>query len=202
MYHFPSLSLALSAAVSPDDDYIIRSPTPIDRIVAGANHFLLLTSSSSVYSIGDDRFSQSGGIVPPSTSTSRAPTLNLIEFFSGLFPISITAGDLHSAVITADKSVYIFGKDQEGQCGGGGGGEPSLITLASGEQEEEPEVDQVACGSNHTVLLTSNGDVWVCGLSELCLGLAAEALSAGLTRRIRSSRSIRSDDYISGVLSL
>jgi alpha-tubulin suppressor-like RCC1 family protein len=173
MYYFSSLS-------SPSYQ-IIRSPSRIDDISAGANHFLLLTTGEFLYSFGDNRFDQCGhsrpfSIIPlPSTSSStplnlvteekiqveeRDRILNPIEFFSGLSPLHISTGDLHSVVLTSDGSAYIFGKDH---------GSPSLINLLEGEdatEEEEPTIVRVACGSGHTMLLTREGDVWGSGLSR------------------------------------
>lgn len=138
----------------------IRNPSsePILHIAAGAGHFLLLTANS-VYSYGDDRFAQSG--------TSSLPTnseLHHIDFFDGLYPALIAAGDSHSAVVTRDGSLYMFGSDAEGQCGGFGG-EPNLVTLLEGGvEDEELEVTAVTCGANHTAIATKTGSLGKSGI--------------------------------------
>lgn len=90
----------------------------------------------------------------------RDRILNPIEFFSGLSPLHIATGDLHSVVLTSDGSAYIFGKDH---------GAPALINLVEGEnatEEEEPTIVKVACGSGQTMLLTREGDAWGSGSSR------------------------------------
>lgn len=137
------------------------SKDPVLKIIAGASHFLLLTASS-VLSFGDNRFKQCGISHSPPSSTF----LSLVDYFEGLLPVEIAAGDVHSAVVTADGSLYVFGADMEGQCGGNGG-EPNLVDLEDGDLDDEPEVVGVACGSSHTVVRTNSGDVWLTGSSEL-----------------------------------
>lgn len=146
----------------------IRNPSgeSITQIVAGAGHFLLLTANS-LLSYGDDRFAQSGSPSSPTT----IPQLHHIDFFDGLYPALIAAGDSHSAVVTRDGSLYMFGSDSEGQCGGFGG-EPNLVTLLEdGVEEESIVVTAIACGAHHTVVTTRSDSVdksgiFVAGSSE------------------------------------
>lgn len=145
----------------------IRNPSgeSITQIVAGAGHFLLL-SANSLLSYGDDRFAQSGSSSSPTTN----PQLHRIDFFDGLYPTLIAAGDSHSAVVTRDGSLYMFGSDAEGQCGGFG--EPNLVTfLEDGVEDESLEVTAIACGASHTVIATKSGSldkpgIFVAGSSE------------------------------------
>lgn len=186
IYYFPSLSDALSPTYVPT---ILLNPSssPILQLVAGASHFLFLTSTS-VLSYGDNRFSQCGthSSVPVSTIS-----LSIIDFFEGLQPTTIAAGDLHSCVITNGGALYTFGADMTGQCGGFGG-EPTLVNLKPDEEDEDPdEVISVACGSQHTVLVTTLGQVWSSGLSESSypsLALLESTTDAELRRQTRSTR--------------
>lgn len=138
--------------------------TRILSIASGASHFLLLTTSGTVLAFGDNRFSQCGFSSLPSVDSLRE-----LDFFSGLEPVEVACGAFHSAVRTRDGSLYVFGSDSEGQCGGEGegGGTPKLVELAGdgADVEDEPEVTLVACGSFHTALVTDKG-VYAAGLSE------------------------------------
>lgn len=177
IYYFPALDSMLYE--------IIKSPTKIDQIQAGANHFLLLTRGQFVYSYGDNRFDQCGHSLSCSATIPLASVpvelkedhreedkksfeatriLNPIEFFSALVPVTISTGDFHSVVLTADGSAYRFGKDY---------GSPELITLIDDEIgqgsalsiEEEPEIVGVDCGCSHTILVTREGEIWTSGSS-------------------------------------
>ena len=140
----------------------------IESIAAGAAHFLLLSSSQQVYSVGDSRYGQAGPFSSQPLRTSDAPqALNHLSFFDGLFPVAVSCGAFHSAVVTRDGAAYLFGSDKEGQCGGqSGGNEPEMIDLEEAEEEEEGiEIVQVACGAAHTLLRTRDGQVWCAGTS-------------------------------------
>ena len=141
----------------------------IDSIAAGAAHFLLLSSSQQVYSVGDSRYGQAGPFSSQPLRASNAPqALNHLSFFDGLFPVAVSCGAFHSAVVTRDGAAYLFGSDKEGQCGGqSGGNEPQMIDLEEEEVEEEDgiEIVQVACGAAHTFLRTRDGQVWCAGTS-------------------------------------
>ncbi|GAA5925670.1 hypothetical protein JCM1841_004801 [Sporobolomyces salmonicolor] len=150
-------------------------PEHIHLLSSGASHALLLAlPSHRLFSLGDNRFGQCGvpSLSPPSSSP---PTLNRIEALDGLYPVEVACGAFHSAVRTQDGLVYLFGADKEGQSGGNGGDwEPQLIELGpegeetgtAGDGEEGREVVQAVCGAEHTVLLTTDGEVWVTGANH------------------------------------
>lgn len=145
------------------------NPEQISSIVAGASHFLILTSPSSrLFWIGDNRYGQLG---VPHSSTSITPKLNRIDTFDGIRIAQISAGAFHSVVLTEGGEVYLFGSDKEGQCGGNGGGwEPTtngeLGEIGDGQDEEASEIVQVCAAGESTFLRTRAGELWVCGASE------------------------------------
>ncbi|KWU44027.1 RCC1/BLIP-II protein [Rhodotorula sp. JG-1b] len=149
--------LAASSSSSRNHEHRIES------IAAGAAHFLLLSSTHQVYSVGDSRYGQAGPFSSHPLDASNDPqALNHLSFFDGLFPIAVSCGAFHSAVVTRDGAAYLFGSDKEGQCGGqSGGNEPQMIDLEEEEGGDEGiEIVQVACGAAHTVLRTRDGQVW------------------------------------------
>jgi alpha-tubulin suppressor-like RCC1 family protein len=170
---YPSIHSALSLAPSSE----ITHPLPDDDIIslhAGADHFFVRTSRT-LYGFGDNRFGQLG--IPPDTSFSigNPPSVvtkfTPVDFFDGLSPIvQITTGDVHTAVVTEDGALYVFGHDGKGQCGGWKTetGEPSLVEL-KGEDGEALDVRVVACGSQSTVVLTSDEGLWSSGASAFGL---------------------------------
>ncbi|BGP00047.1 hypothetical protein JCM10021v2_003724 [Rhodotorula toruloides] len=164
----------------------------ITALSSGSAHFLLLTSSSQVYSYGDSRYGQAGPFSSSSYHSSSSPSvppaatipLNHLSFFDGLYPVQLSCGSFHSAVRTREGSVYLFGSDEDGQCGGtGGGAEPEMVDLETEGEEADEEVVQVACGGAHTVLLTASGKVWVAGANhDGQLGLGDTAPRERFTR--------------------
>lgn len=151
----------------------------VRELAAGAAHFLALISSghhlvNDVHACGDSRYGQAGPFPSASQDSPRqgaphytSPRLNHLAFFDGLHPSQVSCGAFSSCVVTRDGAAYVFGSNKEGQLGLGadepGGAEPALVEL-QGEGEDE-EVEQVACGAAHSVLLTRSGQVWVTGAS-------------------------------------
>jgi alpha-tubulin suppressor-like RCC1 family protein len=129
--------------------------SPTSRLYSGAAHFLIHASPDILYSLGaDNRFFQLGHDNRNAIAT-RAEQLGMFE---GGSPIRrIACGDLHSAVVTEDGALYVFGSDAQGQCGAFSDSEPSLVEFQVVEGMEQPDVLDVACGSRHTVVLTDQG---------------------------------------------
>lgn len=164
-----------SPASSSASSSIRQRKETITALSSGSAHFLLLSSTSQVYSYGDSRYGQAGPSPSSSYHASTSPPLppaaiplNHLSFFDGLYPVQLACGSFHSAVRTREGSVYLFGSDKDGQCGEtSGGADPEMVDLDTDEGDEaDEEVVQVACGGAHTVLLTESGKVWVAGASE------------------------------------
>jgi hypothetical protein len=170
----------------PSSDHDDDPSEEVLSLHAGADHFLVRTTRS-LYGLGDNRFGQLGIIPPlPQPSSTEAQedhhgsssgrqtqssisSLTRIDFFDGLSPIvAVAAGDVHSAVVTEDGALYVFGHDGKGQCGGWTSetGEPTLVQLED-ENGEPVDVCAVSCGSQNTVVITSDGGVWSSGASRL-----------------------------------
>jgi alpha-tubulin suppressor-like RCC1 family protein len=66
--------------------------------------------------------------------------------------------------VSTDGAVYCWGKNTEGQLGLLGGGdmlEPTKLAILEGIF-----CKMVACGSNHSLILSTAGDVYSCGRDE------------------------------------
>ena len=78
----------------------------------------------------------------------------------------VSAGELHSAVVTEDGDLMVWG---DGFCGqlGLGDKRPQLepVLVEKGGLEDEC-VLTVSCGARHTLAVTEEGEVWSFGLGH------------------------------------
>ncbi|MBL8611133.1 MAG: hypothetical protein JNL38_27570 [Myxococcales bacterium] len=72
---------------------------------------------------------------------------------------SVCAGLKHSCAIRADRSVYCWGYNLNGQLGNGATGQEAIPVKTTGL----PEVVQISCGSNFTCAVTTKGAVFCWG---------------------------------------
>ena len=85
----------------------------------------------------------------------------LVQSLVGKKVVAISAGDMHTAVCTADGELYTFGAGYEGQCGHGSPNSevvPRRVKALTGEN-----VVGVSCGDEHTMALTDGGAVFTFG---------------------------------------
>lgn len=148
-------------------------PTPIDipdetiRVIASkGNHTLFLTDKNNVYSCGSNRFGQLGlgdnidQVVPKRLSIPNNKKI-----------IAIAMGAFHSLLLTNNNEVYSCGFNENGQLGLG-----HTLQQNSLQQVHIPNHEKIVAidaGLMHTLLLTDNNNVYVCGnntFGELGLG--------------------------------
>ncbi|CAK6449889.1 unnamed protein product [Pipistrellus nathusii] len=91
-------------------------------------------------------------------------------WFKNDIPTYLACGDEHTAVITGNKKLYMFGSNNWGQLGLGS---KSTVCKPTCVKALKPEkVKHVACGRNHTLVSTEGGKVYaVGGNNEGQLGL-------------------------------
>ncbi|XP_036161806.1 X-linked retinitis pigmentosa GTPase regulator isoform X2 [Myotis myotis] len=91
-------------------------------------------------------------------------------WFKNDVPTFLACGDEHTAVITGNKKLYMFGSNNWGQLGLGS---KSAVCKPTCVKALKPEkVKHVACGRNHTLVSTEGGKVYaVGGNNEGQLGL-------------------------------
>eukprot|EP00698_Gefionella_okellyi_P005691 TRINITY_DN15158_c0_g1_i1.p1 TRINITY_DN15158_c0_g1~~TRINITY_DN15158_c0_g1_i1.p1 ORF type:complete len:374 (+),score=45.87 TRINITY_DN15158_c0_g1_i1:36-1157(+) len=96
------------------------------------------------------------------TADVLAPTR--IEALHGLNVATIAAGNAHSTALLTDGSILTWGCGADGQLGHGTTANellPARVDVLKGTA-----IVDVACGGQHTVALSSNGQVWSWGLGE------------------------------------
>jgi alpha-tubulin suppressor-like RCC1 family protein len=121
-------------------------------VAAGGAHTLGLTVTGDVYSWGADFSGQLG------LGTDRAATTPEAVAIPGGPVVAVAAGSSHSLALTAAGQVYAWGANLFGQLGDGTTTDsdvPVLVSFPGGVR-----VTAIAAGGDHSLALTSTGQVY------------------------------------------
>ncbi|EQC36786.1 hypothetical protein SDRG_05620 [Saprolegnia diclina VS20] len=129
------------------------------QIACGSGHTVVLDENGDVYTWGrgDD-----GRLGHGDNGWKFVP--RLVEALHGKRIKQVTCGSYHTAAVTVTGELYTWGGGMYGKLGHGnesGHSVPYLVDTLSNHK-----VDQVACGSRHTVVLLENRDVYTWGDKE------------------------------------
>ncbi|KAG7459028.1 hypothetical protein MATL_G00226850 [Megalops atlanticus] len=133
---------------------------PVVQISAGGEHSFLLSHSGLVYCCGANAEGQLGlnrVDIKGRFSLCEVPALRLLAVSS------ISCGEAHSAVLTKDGRVFTFGEGSHGQLGHNSTANELLPRRV---ERLEGQASQVACGSHHTLVLTSSGSLLAFGSGD------------------------------------
>jgi len=121
------------------------------------------TGEQVLYGCGLNTDRQLGPIEPRNEEIVRKLTRLIIPGFDGLQSVrSVSCGRAHSWIATKERKLYSFGHNDHGQCG-----VPVTENTQNSALNVIPfyeEVKQIACGLDHTIVLTEGGQVFSCGL--------------------------------------
>ena len=128
-------------------------------------HSLLLCADGRVMSFGCGQYGALGHGYGPGKTLPDTTRPQFIEHLSDVRCICVSAGELHSAVVTDDGDVYTFG---EGFCGqlGHGDKRPQLLPKLVGHDIEYEAISHVSCGSRHTIVVSEEGEMYTFGLGH------------------------------------
>ncbi|XP_052771855.1 alsin-like [Mya arenaria] len=160
---------------------------PVWRVALGEEHSLVLTRDHALYALGSNTHGQLG---LPALSAEYSFDPCLVEKLSGVNVTEIACGNHHSACVTEDGCLYLWGENRTAQCGHDPNlhskvVSPELVELVSpgstcqhgvvfpGKTEKSKNV---VCGFLHTLVLSQNGNLWTCG-SGPQLGFGEDASS-------------------------
>jgi hypothetical protein len=136
------------------------------QVAAGDEHSLAVTSTGQLYAFGDNAYGELGIATNSGTSTAN-PTAALVVLpgASGSV-VQIAAGYQYSLALTSTGQLYAFGDNFYGQLGkatnngnNNANPTPSLVSLPG----ENGPVVQVAAGANHSLAVTSTGQLYAFG---------------------------------------
>uniref|UniRef100_A0A2K6JY34 X-linked retinitis pigmentosa GTPase regulator n=1 Tax=Rhinopithecus bieti TaxID=61621 RepID=A0A2K6JY34_RHIBE len=109
------------------------------------NH-LIFADSGAVFTFGKSKFAENN----PSKF-----------WFKNDVPVHLSCGDEHTAVVTGNNKLYVFGSNNWGQLGLGSKSAISKPTCVKALKPEK--VKLAACGRNHTLVSTEGGNVYATG---------------------------------------
>eukprot|EP01138_Halocafeteria_seosinensis_P005914 gb/GECG01006046.1/.p1 GENE.gb/GECG01006046.1/~~gb/GECG01006046.1/.p1 ORF type:complete len:452 (+),score=62.91 gb/GECG01006046.1/:1-1356(+) len=164
------------------------------RIVAvscGRAHTVALTSEGEVYAFGQQYEGQCG---QGTTSNVKSPTK--IDF-GGKKAREISAGGEHTLVLLEDGKVYVFGDDDDGQCGQGFRRryERSPVEV---KNLGSVKIDKIRAGGNTSVAISADGAVYTWGYGfDAQLG-HGDRNNVGLPKLVHNLRSERIVDCAVG----
>jgi alpha-tubulin suppressor-like RCC1 family protein/DNA-binding beta-propeller fold protein YncE len=139
------------------------------QAAAGQKFGLAVTSGGQLYAFGDNYFGQLGdGADNLLDKPHPTPTLVTLPGASG--PVTqVAAGAFHSLAVTAAGRLDAFGENEYGQLGDttdnltyAPNPQPTLVTLPG----EVGPVIQAAAGHDHSLALTSTGQLYAFGYDE------------------------------------
>ncbi|XP_027837521.2 probable E3 ubiquitin-protein ligase HERC1 [Aphis gossypii] len=153
--HGHSDSLPNLTMISALQGFVI---TQLSTSIGSDGHSLALTETGEVFSWGDGDFGKLGH---GNNERQRKP--KLIESLYDVVVIQVACGHKHSAVLSQDGEVYVFGSAEHGKLGLGGHVNKKRPTKIV--HKGFLNIKYIACGQNHTVCIGENV-VWAFGEGE------------------------------------
>lgn len=150
------------------------------RISASAHASMAVTRDGQLYTWGHGK---GGRLGHGDDAVQLLP--RLVSALSDRVVTEVATAENHCAVITHEGEVFTFGSNRWGQLGHG----KACVTLTSAPQKVEAlrrvRAVAVACGTTHTAIVTSPGDLWTFGGGKSGqLGYLVENHQMGLPRKV------------------
>eukprot|EP01132_Coremiostelium_polycephalum_P002758 gene2758-3432_t len=152
----------LMPLISTTDQEISYQNIKWSKVVFGAQHSLAITTTGLVFSWGNNNNGQLG---LGHTNSKLVPVRISVLDQVGSPIVDLAAGGYHSAIITEQGIAYMWGSNQFGQLGQGDDIDCLVPSRVKGDLEEK-KVIKMALGNNHTLLATSEQDLFTFGYGE------------------------------------
>uniref|UniRef100_A0A8D0DGZ2 Regulator of chromosome condensation 1 n=1 Tax=Salvator merianae TaxID=96440 RepID=A0A8D0DGZ2_SALMN len=148
---------------------LVQLPEKIIQAEAGGVHTVCLSETGKVYTFGCNDEGALGRDTSEDGSDSVPGLVDLKEKV-----IQVSAGDSHTAALTEDGRVFIWGafRDENGVIGllaplkGGEGQESTSGSPVPVELQLDVPVVKIASGSHHLALVSTAGGLYTCGCGD------------------------------------
>lgn len=141
----------------------------VTQLAAGAEHAIALTATGGLYSFGSNRFGQLGRAANSGSETPNpAPERIALPGADGP-AVQVAAGAEESLVLTSTGQLYSFGGNRFGQLGraaSSGSETPNPIPAPVALPGASGPVVQIAAGAQHSLALTSTGQLFSFGANR------------------------------------
>ncbi|KAH9389619.1 putative E3 ubiquitin-protein ligase herc4, partial [Tyrophagus putrescentiae] len=134
--------------------------SPVIQVACGGNHNLALTKNGELWTFGDNSYGQCG--IGSTERFVSSPTLVTSLQFTPIRTIS--AGGAHSAIVTFGNKLFMFGKNEFGQCSGqltNSHKNYNLPTLQTSLSDHQ--IAYVSLGEEHSACITTQGGLFTFG---------------------------------------
>jgi alpha-tubulin suppressor-like RCC1 family protein len=134
----------------------------ISSVYCGWQHSVFFSSRSGyVFTCGNNRHGQLG--VPKASESARSLPAKVIDASGSLLQCSQVAVGWHFVLcLSMDATLVSWGKGSHGQLGLGS---LESVEVPTAIRFEDP-VASIACGSEHTMVITKQGYLFTCGWGE------------------------------------
>ncbi|XP_078441246.1 ultraviolet-B receptor UVR8-like isoform X2 [Wolffia australiana] len=146
-------------SVSP---FLLDEDDPVQSVACGGAHTLFLTEKGHVYATGLNDFGQLG--ITPETTHLQKPQM-LSSFTEKI--TQVFAGYHHSAAVTDNGKLFMWGKNSSGQLGLGRNSGSFVSAPTKLDSLAGMHIETVALGSQHSIAVTDNGSVLSWGAGAL-----------------------------------
>ncbi|XP_008831265.1 X-linked retinitis pigmentosa GTPase regulator isoform X5 [Nannospalax galili] len=116
------------------------------RVFSMAEYESLVPDTGAIFTFGKTKFAEN---IPSKF------------WFKNDIPVCLSCGDEHTAIVTGNNKLYMFGSNNWGQLGLGSKSTISKPTCIKALKPEK--VKLAACGRNHTLVSTDKGSVYAAG---------------------------------------
>jgi alpha-tubulin suppressor-like RCC1 family protein len=129
----------------------------VESAALGFSHTLVVEKGTRiVYAFGSNERGQVTGEAPPMGSmVERTPTTP--DFLKGVRAVAVAAGLFHSAILTDDGELRIFGSGPFRQ------GLTAIETVVCWKPSDGSRLVSLACGRRHTIVSDDQGRIWTLG---------------------------------------
>jgi len=150
--------------------------SPVASIACGYGHCLAITQAGDVLAWGNGTYGELGMGQGDTTVALLWGIPRVVPALAGTKIVAAAAGAHHSCCVAEDGSVYSWGSSADGQLGRpakAGARFDGIPQLMEDADCKPIKGTQVACGFTHTLVLSTEGDVYGCGSNlsnQLCGG--------------------------------